>query len=758
MSPMAETMENPYHKLLEEVRQTTDAHLERIMVRVMDQTDDALFSMADKAESNQLQSLYFDAMREVRLKRPAIESGCRDHFLTLFRGATGEAAAGGGSDLPAEELSLGLVDMDELEESLAVDNMVSKLRESAHEALAALDMRMGFLLGRAELTGDDNPLGPEAFCRSFQEGCHSLESGIEVKLIVLKLFDRYAFHDIVELYDHLNVMLAERDVLRELPARDKHPSQPSPPRAAATPPGEEAPTAEQAGAAGAAMAGVPGPGGGGPGAGGDVFSVLARLLAGAAGGTAAGAGAGYGDAGGGVGGLPGGPMGAGGDGGGRAGGGPAVATGAVVSDLTALQRGGRAGGVLAGVGGDLTPVAATGTPVNVLHTLRSSGVLGGGTSEATTLDIVAMMFDYILDDDALPDVIKAQLARLQLPLLKVALLDRSLFSDKHHPARTLLDTLAATGVGLREDEERDRPLFRQIAVTAQQVVDEFEDDIGLFVELLEEFQAFLERELAGFEATIEAVAADTAAEERLDLARQRAEAEVRKRLERPRVPVLVGQFFDHTWRRVLERTALEEGRGTGAWKLDVETMDILLWSLEPKGSAGERRRLVGLLPELLRRIKEGARRSGMDGNECNLFISALAPLHGRAVKPPEQVAEDHGLPVLEDQPDSVSPPPVDNVVQLPEPDPEFLAIVRELDRGTWIEFRRGGGVRARLSWVSSISGRYLFTDRRGARVLERAPRELAVELAAGDAMLIEDEPLFDRAVSNLMEVLDAAAA
>ncbi|MDZ7751007.1 MAG: DUF1631 domain-containing protein [Gammaproteobacteria bacterium] len=743
-------MENPYHKLLDEVRRMADTHLDRSVARVMDQTDDALFSMADKAESNQLQSLYFDAMREVRLKRPAIESGCRDHFQAAFGTRTEAYRDSGAAEQSAGEIALGLVDMDELEESLAVDNMVSKLRESAHEALAALDMRMGFLLKRDALSGDDNPLSPEAFCRSFQEGCRSLESGIEVKLIVLKLFDRYAFQDIVEFYDHLNAFLAERDVLRELPVKEKLPSHPSPSRTEAASTEEEQAVEEQAGAVAAATAAAAGPGGGGaPGGGDDVFSVLARLLAGAGGG--------------------GGVVGHGGSGspgmrgyGSAAGGGAPLATGAVVADLTALQRGGRAGGVLGGVSGDVTPVAATGAPVNVLHTLRSSGVLGSGTADATTLDIVAMMFDYILDDDALPDVIKAQLARLQFPLLKVALLDRSLFSDKHHPARVLVDTLAATGVGLREDEERDRLLFREIAATAQRVVDEFEDDIGLFTELVEDFRAVLERELAGAEAAIEAVAADAAAEERLDIARQRAEAEVRKRLERPRVPVLVGQFFDHTWRRVLERTALDEGRGAGAWKLDVETMDILLWSLEPKGSAGERRRLVGLLPELLRRIKDGARRIGMDGDECNNFISALAPLHGRAVKPPEEVAEDHGLPVLEDQPDSVSPPPEDNVVPLPEPDAEFLAIVRELDRGTWLEFRQGGGqggaVRARLSWVSSISGRYLFTDHRGSRVLERAPRELALELAAGDAVLIEDEPLFDRAVSNLMEMLDAAAA
>ena len=40
---------------------------------VFGQVDDTLFECAEKAESNQLQSLFFDSMRDIRKQRPQIE-------------------------------------------------------------------------------------------------------------------------------------------------------------------------------------------------------------------------------------------------------------------------------------------------------------------------------------------------------------------------------------------------------------------------------------------------------------------------------------------------------------------------------------------------------------------------------------------------------------------------------------------------------------------------------------------------------------
>mgnify|MGYP003353079022 CR=1 FL=1 len=79
-----------------------------------------------------------------------------------------------------------------------------------------------------------------------------------------------------------------------------------------------------------------------------------------------------------------------------------------------------------------------------------------------TLDIVALVFDYILDDTRIPDAMKALIGRLQIPVLKVAIADKSFFSHKTHPARQLLDAMGDVAMRLPRDFSDSNPLFAQI--------------------------------------------------------------------------------------------------------------------------------------------------------------------------------------------------------------------------------------------------------------------------------------------------------
>lgn len=63
------------------------------------------------------------------------------------------------------------------------------------------------------------------------------------------------------------------------------------------------------------------------------------------------------------------------------------------------------------------------------------------------IDMVAMMFSFIQQDQALPAAVQALLSRLQMPYLRLALVDADLFSSAEHPARALMDRLAEVGKG-----------------------------------------------------------------------------------------------------------------------------------------------------------------------------------------------------------------------------------------------------------------------------------------------------------------------
>ena len=77
--------------------------------------------------------------------------------------------------------------------------------------------------------------------------------------------------------------------------------------------------------------------------------------------------------------------------------------------------------------------------------------------------------------------------------------------------------------------------------------------------------------------------------------------------------------------------------------------------------------------------------------------------------------------------------------------------------GTWLAFGRGEKtVNARLSWISPLRSKYLFTTRERARAIVVTPEELAWQLGAGKAkFVVEPVALFDRAVSAALDTLAA---
>jgi hypothetical protein len=113
-----------------------------------------------------------------------------------------------------------------------------------------------------------------------------------------------------------------------------------------------------------------------------------------------------------------------------------------------------------------------------------------GRSGNMTIDIVAMLFDYILNDRNIPVAMRALLGRLQIPLVKVAMLEREFISRKSHPARLLLNGLAATATGCDVQQGHEDPSYRKVEAIVQTIVDEFESDTSLFKTLLDDLKSF----------------------------------------------------------------------------------------------------------------------------------------------------------------------------------------------------------------------------------------------------------------------------
>ncbi|MDX1434689.1 MAG: DUF1631 family protein, partial [Gammaproteobacteria bacterium] len=492
------------------------------------------------------------------------------------------------------ELKLEMLDESDLEESLAVTNMVQKIRNNCHEQLFAIEKRVASMLGVDELKADDNPIGPDAICKAFKDACSVVQTNVEVKLIILKLFDRHVASEVEAIYSELNQHLIAKGVLPEIKTEVvKRSGAGAAARKRAEEEAERAAASQSSGSQAA-------PAGGGQ-ASADLMNVLQQII-------------GAGD--------------------GQAAAGPAQLTPRhmeVLGNLTALQHGRapQSEGALPAIDPELLRAGNT----NVLRELKSSEMTAGmGRVDVIMFDVVAMMFDYILDDRNVPSAMKALIGRLQIPVLKISLIDKGFFSRKNHPARKLLNRLAQAATGWDEAHDEGGAYYKRIEYFVKRILDEFEDSLDVFGTVLEELEKFLETQAQTAQQTTQSSTQAITERTRLAQARERSQTVITESLRGKPVPDVVQKFFQTRWKELLVYRHYEEGEEGTGWREAVQTMQHLIWSLVPKSTAEDRKKLLGLLPGLLNRVKAGMEHISLPVEERKHFLATLANHHLSAVR------------------------------------------------------------------------------------------------------------------------------
>ncbi|WP_181919301.1 DUF1631 family protein [Alkalilimnicola ehrlichii] len=414
---------------------------------------------------------------------------------------------------------------------------------------------------------------------------------------------------------------------------------------------------------------------------------------------------------------------------------------------------------------DLKPVLA--------QTLqRQSGeVRALGRPEDDTIDIVEMLFDAILDDPHLARSIKALIGRLQIPVIKVALLDRAFFGKRKHPARALINELAQAALGWSEPTHVERdPLYRQVEYTVDRILREFSDDIGLFEELLQEFRQFCAEERERTRLIEERTRQAAEGKAKVDVAKSLVDSELHVRLGMHNPPEVVKVLLKEAWAKVLFITCLREGGDSDVFQRQLEVVDRLLWSLEPKATAEERKELLGEIPGLLHDLREGLNGILYNPFEMARLFKALETEHVRCLTASGQP----GSGAVADSAATIRPAPEEDkptagadteaVVDEAEPSlpdsqtSENLQRLRDVTIGTWFEFVHDNGsrVRAKLSAKLNEGERLIFVNRAGFKMADRTLPEMAADLETERAFILDDNMLFDKAleavVSNLRDM------
>lgn len=399
-------------------------------------------------------------------------------------------------------------------------------------------------------------------------------------------------------------------------------------------------------------------------------------------------------------------------------------------------------------------------------------------AEAVSIDIVAMLFDFIFNDPTLPPPVLSLLAQLQMPVLKVAMRDHSFFACRRHPARRFLDGIAAAA---REASLPDAGEFfvARLGAAVDRINCRFETHVEVFAEVLLELQSLGRRPSLGKKRLIATLTRTIGRREAQELAARRAAAELGPLLAAPQPP-LVRRFLDEQWRRVVEaracvalsgqpkRAAAADDAvpaGEAALREAVDLAAQLVWSVAPKKSAHESMRLIGLLPGLLASLGAGLAEIRIGKAASAAFFDQLAGLHACALRgnadecvtvapaaPATPATQPPGLRQSSFFDNGVTIESIELAGAAAPADAALAAQVRGLRRGDCVQFRSPAGdfVGQRLDWISPLQGLLVFSDHKAARALAISPAALAFLIEDGRARIVAQSALIEQAIDRFI--------
>ena len=389
-------------------------------------------------------------------------------------------------------------------------------------------------------------------------------------------------------------------------------------------------------------------------------------------------------------------------------------------------------------GAGFAPAAPARTVLRDVVPGYSSGEIS--VLDATTTELVAMLFDFVLARPELRDEIKVLLGRLQIPMLKASMVDRGFFSRKNHPGRQLLNRLADAGLGWAPSDGLQDPLYLKIRDVVDHINRDFVDDLGIFMKALVDLEQFISEQEQDARPIIEAETAEAEEADRHIAAVKGAKDTVDARIGAHALPEQVKEFIEVAWQPHLQDALLERGKDSPEFSKAVDALDELIWSVSPKDQPTERAQLSQRVPSLVRRLREGLK--SLSDETIAPFFDKLFEVHSGLLRGATPEYED---PVVL--------PEASNDTDF---DP-FRELVKNIERNQWIEMsdEKGALTYAKLAWISPQGTTYLFTTRLGRKAASLSPDELAEWFRTDKARMIESEPIVDRALAGMFQASTA---
>lgn len=402
------------------------------------------------------------------------------------------------------------------------------------------------------------------------------------------------------------------------------------------------------------------------------------------------------------------------------------------------------------------------------------------SSEKATIEIVALMFQSILAEERIPAAVRVWFARLQMPVLRVAISEPEFFGSLQHPARQLIDRMGSCVMGFNAAAISGSALETEIKRVVQVIEQYPETGRRVFQLVYDEFQKFLSKFLTEKTQTQKLVSVAQQVEQKETMAIQYT-IELRKMLNDIPVRDEIREFLFKVWAEVLAVAAVKHGPQHEETIALKKSASELVWAASAKPNRNDRARVINDLPKLLQRLRQGMTLMGVQGAAQEAHIKVIGDTLADAfLSKTEAIPQAHieamakRLANLEDfvadDPATDLPLDADSIELMlgidasaievvadggSRPSDAMLAWALELQQGNWFTLDHNGKThQVQYAWRSERRQLHLFATPEGRSFLIQA-RRLASYLQAGLLLPAEEEALTVRATRDALAKLDA---
>jgi len=703
-----------------------------------DKLDDTLFDMAEKAETNDMQTQYFEAMRTVRKKKELMVRKFSDNIQYAFKQfKKGEFDYTKDNSKDTDTLNtdgLSLVEEKELDKKLAVTNLIEKSNTYFHNQLYALEKRFTLLAGGSDLKLSQIPISPHVIVHAFSAPLDLLPIETNTLLIIIKLYERSLIENLGKPYEDINQYLIKQgiypDIKFTLPGQQSNASHYRQPETT----GAQQPISHDSGQQ---TSHNPQPQGYRQQAPIDdqtyqtILSALNERHQGQI--------------------TP-----------------VAVYDANVVNSALSLLQSQELQQMNAG-GSALSPKQIKEVLIKRIQELDvdDGQQRNVNKTDEDTIDLISMLFEFLVEDRNLPAPIQVLLSRLQIPYLHIALKDRRLFSNKNNNARKLLDVLARASIGWTEESDRNKVFINKVESIVQHILEHQQDEID-FPALIEEFQAFDAKNKKKTKVIEKRTYEKALGEERIFSAKAKTAEILETKMKKYQLPKQVTDLLLTPWANVLTLIHLRHHEEPDVIEPYVKFVDKLIFvSVKDKKKQATKAQVshvCDFLSNGLRLVAFDERSVKQKTADLYQLLLEINGLEQASDQDHEFVLPQEAFTVKEDQDEQ---PEIVHFIankkindqdrQVEHIEDDYYQKAQDLSVGDWIEFvdaDQDGNIRAKLSWISPISHKRLFVNARGIKVTDKSVDEIADDFRTGNAVKLDQVPLFDRAMTAIADKVE----